>query len=313
MKFSNQNIPAKPLKKEIPTALSVKKGEKMPCRDPYIMLYGDKYFLYRTADKAGVTCCVSEDLENWSEPITVYETPADFHGIKDFFWAPECHYYKGNFYLITSVFSSISNHRNVSIYRADNPLGPFEDIAGGSVTPREWDTIDGTLYVDREGQPWLVFVHEWTSMPDKNGSMAIAKLSDDLSHLITEPQNIFFARDMDWATHGVTDGAYPYRTDDGKLIMIWSNFSKDGYVIAKVYSESGEITGPWKHENEFLYTRGMKPEYTVDGGHGMIFQTKEGETVLSFHGPNSKLPNGDFEHLIIKKIVEIDGTIRLAD
>ncbi|MBQ7347166.1 MAG: family 43 glycosylhydrolase [Clostridia bacterium] len=313
MKFSNLNISVKDLKKAIPAELSVKKNEKLACRDPFILLYGDKYYLYRSAGAAGIQCCVSDDLENWSTPITVFTPPADFHGVKDFFWAPECHYYKGNFYIFTSVFSSVSNHRNVSVYRADNPLGPFEDIANGSVTPSEWDTIDGTLYVDGKGQPWLVFVHEWTSMPDKNGSMAIAKLSDDLTHLVSEPVDIFRARDKEWATHGVTDGPYLYRTEEGRLLMIWSNFSKNGYVIAKVYSESGEIEGPWKHEDEFLYAKGLKPTYTVDGGHGMIFQKKDGTTVLSFHGPNAKQSNGDFEHLILKTIVEIDGTIRLAD
>lgn len=309
MKFSNMNIPTKPLSKELLSVLTQKMDKKISCRDPFIMLYGDHYFLYRTAGEKGIECCISNDLEGWSEPISVFTPPADFHGTKCWFWAPECHYYKGNFYIFTSVFSAISNHRNISVYRADNPLGPFEDIANGSVTPREWDTIDGTLYIDSNEQPWLVFVHEWTSMPDGNGSVMIAKLSDDLIHLISEPVDIFFAKDKEWATHGVTDGPYLYRTDAGKLFMIWSNFSAKGYVIAKLYSESGEIEGPWRHEDELLYARDLKPSYTDDGGHGMIFQKKDGSITLVFHGPNKR----GFEKIIFKTLTEEDGTLRLSD
>jgi FMN-dependent NADH-azoreductase len=61
----------------------------------------------------------------------------NFHGIKDLFWAPECHYYKGNFYIFTSVYSNKTNHRCISVYRADNPMGPFVDIADGCICPKD--------------------------------------------------------------------------------------------------------------------------------------------------------------------------------
>ena len=132
-------------------------ADRLFCRDPFILLAGDDYFLYRTARERGVEALVSRDLENWSDPILVYKTAPDHPGTKHCFWAPEVHYYKGKFYLITSVHHGVIGRHTVSVYRADSPLGPFEDIAGYCITPKEWDCIDGTLYVDENGTPWMFF------------------------------------------------------------------------------------------------------------------------------------------------------------
>ena len=314
MKISNMNIPVSTATnpKIMPGPASrLKTSEKFPCRDPFILLYDGKYYFYQGAGENGITCTVSDDLENWSEKVTVFTVPENFHGIKHLFWAPECHYYNGKFYIFTSVFSGTYNHRVISVYRADNPLGPFEDIAGGCITPKDWDAIDGTLYVDENAQPWMVFVHEWTSMPDHNGGMAAAKLSDDFTHFTSQPIQLFLAKDPPWATSGVTDGPYVFKTDDGVLSMIWSNFSSNGYVVAVASSNNGLITGKWSHRDHLLYEKNMRPEFTTDGGHAMIFYDKEGKLRLALHGPNGKA-NGDFEHLQLFYLEEKNGTIEIV-
>ena len=135
----------------------VYKTEEVFCRDPFILLCGEYYFLYKNHGEDGkrvIACQVSKDLKTWSEVIPVFEPSEDFHGEDHLFWAPECHYYNGYFYIFTSVREKENNRHTISVYRADNPLGPFEDIAGGAITPRDWDCIDGTLYVDEEKNPW---------------------------------------------------------------------------------------------------------------------------------------------------------------
>ncbi len=278
------------------------------------MPYDGRYYLYHRSDndgREGILCSVSEDLENWSQPVTVFAVPDGFHGEKDLFWAPECHYYEGNFYIFTSVYSKTYAHRAVSVYRADNPLGPFTDIAGGCITPPEWDAIDGTLYVDEDGQPWMVFVHEWTSMPEGNGGMCAARLAPDLSRIEGEPIELFRAKDVPWATKGVTDGPFLYKTDGGKLLMIWSNFSREGYVVALAKSESGNITGPWTHNDKLFYQKGLRPDFTTDGGHGMLFRTFAGKTMLSLHGPNATSKT-DFEHIQLYPIKEENDWIKIG-
>lgn len=308
MKVSNMQIPFTPHKELQEKLNNLTFGNynhpSIHCRDPFIMLYGDKYYFYsRDTSVNQILCFVSDDLIHWSDPLVVYTPPKDFHGICDCFWAPECHYYKGNFYIFTSVFSSKNKRRTISVYKADNPLGPFEDIANGAISPLDWYAIDGTLYIDKEGAPWLVFVHEWVCMPDGNGSMVAARLSEDFTHLISEPIHLFFAQEPDWATRGVTDGPYMVRTKDGALRMIWSNFSKLGYVVAQAHSDNGEITGKWIHDG-LLYQKDLRPEFKLDGGHGMIFQAKNGDFFLSLHTPNTSLTPNEKESLFLVKVEE---------
>ncbi len=312
VQFSNMDIAVRPENKpgiEPCFARGVRRGQKLPCRDPFVLAYDGKYYLYHSLGRAGLGCRVSADLENWSESVRVFAPPQDFHGVDSFFWAPECHYWNGNFYIFTSVRSKLTGHRSISVYRANNPLGPFEDIAGGCISPRDWDAIDGTLYVDGEGRPWMVFVHEWTSMPEGNGGMCAARLADDFTHFVSEPIQMFLARDPDWAASGVTDGPYLYTTDAGKLCMIWSNFNKDGYVVAKAHSENGKIDGRWAQDG-LLYAKDLRPGWG-EGGHAMIFKTNEGQLLLSFHSPNSRR-DADFEHAVFLPLRETEDGIEIG-
>ncbi len=316
MKVSNLNIPVS--EKNDPTIEpqnfgAIKTSELHGVSDPFVLLYGDRYYLYELNGEKGVVCIVSEDLENWSKKITVFSPPKDFHGVGCWFWAPECHYYKGNFYLFTSVMSAKCNkHRVISVYKANNPLGPFEDIANGVITPPEWDAIDGTLFVDDEGKPWMVFVHEWTSMPDGNGAMSIARLSEDFTHFITEPKDIFHAKDPVWAVNGVTDGPYLYRTDEGELLMTWSTYSNKGYVIALARSKNGKIDGEWEHFDTLVYEKGLREDFIHDGGHPMIFKSKEGKLMMAMHGPVNG-QEGEYKHLKFYEIEEKNGAIRIKE
>ena len=282
------------------------------CRDPFIMRCGNEYYLYKKDKKSTkIVCHVSKDLKMWSDEITVYLPPKNFHGTAHLFWAPECHYYKGKYYIFTSVYSSVTKHRCISVYRADNPLGPFEDIAGGCITPTDWDAIDGTFYVDETGQPWMIFVHEWISMPDGNGSFVAAKLAEDLTHFISEPIHLFYAKELQGATMGVTDGCYMVTTTSGKLCMIWSNFTQKGYVVAKAYSQSGKIQGPWVQEG-LLYQKGAFSFAKYEGGHGMVFQKIDGGFAVAYHSPN-KREGETLESVQIKNLCEKDNSFYITE
>ncbi len=262
------------------------KRKNLFVRDPFVLVYDGKYYMYGTglSNGAGYGCVVSEDLENWSERIQIFAPSADFDGYADF-WAPECHYYQGNFYLFATYRSRTSEKRGTAIFKSASPTGPFEIISNGHITPKERDCIDGTLYVDEDGQPWMVYVNEWTSNPDEVGEMAVAKLSDDFTHFISEPKVLFRADGHIWTGHRVTDGPFLYRTSKGKLIMLWSNnVGEKGYAVGLAMSDNGKPDGNWLHASQAFYKKDRNNEY--DGGHPMLFTTLDGQLMMSIHSPN---------------------------
>ena len=263
------------------------KTDEFRIRDPFILVSNDLYYMYGTGLAGGRAygCYVSSDLENWDGPHTVFAASEDFDGTKDF-WAPECHFYNGSYYLFATYYSATTEHRGVSVFKSDDPLGPFEEISDGHVTAPDIDAIDGTLYIDENDQPWMIYCHEWTSMSDSVGAMEAAPLSDDLSEFIAEPTHLFKADDPAWTNSGVTDGPFIYTTKYGKLIMIWSNNSSKGYCVGIAKSKDGKPDGKWEQQATLLYRKSLKNKYS--GGHGMIFTSLDGRLMMCIHSPNSK-------------------------
>jgi len=279
-------------------------------RDPYILLEGGKYYLYGTRfngekgmypqKSEGTDVYISEDLENFQEPIPVFRRDDSFWGTHHF-WAPEVHKYKGRFYMFVTVASQTRN-RGVQILVCDTPDGTFISCANDALTPCEWECLDGTLYVE-DDIPYMVFCHEWSQIGD--GEMCLMQLSEDLSRAVSEPVTLFKASDPSWATgftetcdKYVTDGPFFHKAQDGKLLMIWSSIADGKYVEAVSYSESG-VKGPWKHYEKLLYKE--------DGGHGMLFRDKSGQLLFTMHYPNTN----DLERPVIVRVAEQNGTIEI--
>ncbi len=249
-------------------------------RDPCILKANNRYFIFGTG--WGGYFSASQNLSGqWLPLKDVVEVPADSDGDH---WAPEVYEYEGVYYMFTTYKSKETGRRGCAIFRSDKPGGPYKLHSDGHVTPKDWDAIDGTLYLDKDGQPWMVFVHEWVSTDDNVGRMVCAKLSKDLKSFISEPVELFRADDAPWAAWDITDGCWVYRCQDDSLLMIWSNWDKDGYCIGVAKSFSGEMTGPWEQMEERLFSKESLGDF--DGGHGMIFTDYDGNLWLSLHSPN---------------------------
>lgn len=267
-------------------------------RDPFILTENGQYYLYGTRGAScwgtatGIDVYTSQDLETWSEPHEVFSAPSDREW-KSHMWAPEVHKYNDAFYM----FVTFNDPENATyILRADDPKGPFVMHSEGAVTPKNWVCLDGTFYMEN-GRPYIVFCHEWVQI--KNGTICALELSSDLKHAEGEPFQILAASEHPKVKPFredcyVTDGPFMFRSDDGRLSMIWSSFAENGYLEAVTYSENG-IKGPWKHSSDLLFEQ--------DGGHGMIFRTLDGEMKFICHQPN-KTP---LERPVIVDIEEKNG------
>ena len=259
-------------------------------RDPYIVTDREngKYYLFGTTDTdpwegrgEGFLVYEGEDLEHWSEPKWAFRPEPDFWATHNF-WAPEVHCFKGSWYLFAS-FKADGVCRGTQILKSDSGVtGPYRPISDGPVTPRDWECLDGTLHVDEEGKPWIVFCHEWVQIHD--GTVCAMPLSDDLCRAIGEPVTLFRGSDAPWKAwlnDFVTDGPFMFRGKDGSLKMIWSSFGKNDYAVGVATSLSDSILGPWEQSAEPV---------VENGGHGMIFEDLQGKCFLSIHSPN-QTPN----------------------
>lgn len=253
-------------------------------RDPYVLTYNGEYYLYGTRANdfgigtSGFDVYKSTDLVNWSEPISVFDSSA-FNMNKGSNWAPEIHEFNGKFYIF-ATFEQPNGFRGTYSLVSDTPDGKFVPCSTKALTPENWWSLDGTLYVSAEGIPYLVFCHEHVQI--LNGTICYIRLSNDLKEAIGEPVYLFSGLDAYGAksnTEGryVTDGPFIYRGINNRLYMIWSTTVNNQYHQCIAVSDNDDITGKWTQ---------LQPIFTRDGGHGMIFRDLEGNLKLTLHCPN---------------------------
>ncbi len=276
------------------------KNSEINIRDPFVLCEDSKYYMYGTRARnfgrktSGFDVYVSTDLENWSDPVECFNS--EKHSMNhEVNWAPEVHKYKGAYYMFATFTRKSNNLRGTFILKADNPLGPFLPHSKGVVTPAEWECLDGTLYINREGKPYIVFCHEHTQIID--GTICYAPLSEDLTEAIGEATTMFKASSPYWADkskdekeHRITDGPFMYRTKTDELLMLWSTFIKGKYAECLVKFSGGEIGMDFVH---------LPPLIDDDGGHGMIFESGD-KLYLTFHSPNQT----DYERPCFKQIFD---------
>lgn len=288
-------------------------------RDPFVLPVESEgcYYLFGSTDPdiwrgpgVGFDCYRSRDLANWEGPLEAFRPAPGFWATTNF-WAPEAHAYRGRYYLFAS-FKAPNRYRGTQILSADAPQGPYQPLTGGPITPPNWECLDGTLHVDAQGRPWIVFCHEWVQV--HNGAVYAMPLSDDLTSPAGRPVFLFNASEAPWVRQDdwpgpderirfpryVTDGPFLHRTAAGALLMLWSSIGSKGYAMGVARSLSGEVTGPWVQRREALWEE--------DGGHGMVFRAFDGRLFITLHQPN----NSPHERAHFYEVQETEDGFTLA-
>ena len=287
-------------------------------RDPFVLADGGLYYLYESKPwdgGRGVFVRISADLDHWTEKRQAMRVADDLPVRK--VWAPEVHKYDGAYFLFVTLTMEKGAYpiaklvegredfvepRGTWVYRSDSPTGPFVPVKNGPVPPQDWMTLDGTLYVE-DGQPYMVFCHEWCQT--KDGRMCYAPLSPDFASFTAPPVTMFKASEAMSGAGNITDGPYLYRSPkNDALYMIWSNTvernGKKDYCVFVRKSPGGNLAGPWSGD-ELLFAE--------NGGHGMIFRTFDGRLMLTLHQPNST-PD---ERMVLFELEDTGSTLRIKN
>lgn len=287
--------------------------------DPAILADSTTNMYYMTG--TGGLLWKSPDLRRWTGPYIIAQPDTNsWMGAHPQIWAAELHKYNGKYY----YFATFTNDRLVSteafgtkiprrashILVSDSPEGPYRPVSNEDYLPADMPTLDGTFWIDSNGKPYMVYCHEW--LHNHDGTIEKIELKPDLSGAIGEPQLMFKSSSCPWSEENdgsgrpnmVTDGPYLFRTESGRLGMIWTSWVRDIYTQGVVYSESGTLDGPWIHQKE--------PITPPDFGHGMLFRTLDGELLMSVH--SHKDINGRYHRVPHLFHADLSGdTLRITE
>lgn len=264
--------------------------------DPAILADQQTNMYYMTG--TGGMLWKSKDLKLWDGPYKVTQTdPNSWMGPNPMIWAAEIHSFKNKYYYfatftnravkIDTVNGREIERRACHVLVSDKPDGPYVPMQDATYLPATMPTLDGTLWVDKNGKPYLVYCYEW--LQNLNGTIEKIELKPDLSGTIGKGQVLFRASDSPWSRekdangndrpNKVTDGPYLFQTKTGRLGMIWTSWIYDVYTQGVAYSKSGTLDGPWIQEKDPI----TPPNY----GHGMLFRKLDGKLLMSLHSHKS--------------------------
>lgn len=282
--------------------------------DPFILADENTRTYYMTG--TGGLLWKSADLKTWTGPFRVVRhDPASWMGPDPMIWAAELHHYKGKYYYfatftnrdvkIDTVRGNVIERRASHVLVSDQPDGPYVPMEDSVYLPADKPTLDGTLWVDTDGQPYMVYCYEW--LQNWDGTIEKIRLKADLSGPAGESELLFRASDSPWSKernedgevvpNKVTDGPFLFRTQTGRLGMLWTSWVFDAYTQGVAYSGSGTLDGPWIHEEAPI----TPPNY----GHGMLFRTFEGKLLMAAHS-HRIAANG--RYIRIPRLFEVDDS-----
>lgn len=264
--------------------------------DPFILADARTGMYYMTG--TGGMLWKSKDLKFWDGPYSVAVTDStSWMGTRPMIWAAEIHTYKGKYYYFATFTnravkipngSGGSTERRAShVLVSDQPGGPFVPMKDSIYLPADKSTLDATLWVDKDGKPYMVYCWEW--LQNDNGTIEKIAMKPDLSGTIGSGKILFRASDAPWSRekdkggndrpNKVTDGPYLFTTGTRRLGMIWTSWIYDVYTQGVAYSQSGTLDGPWLQEKD--------PVTPPNFGHGMLFKTLDGKLLMSIHSHKS--------------------------
>jgi arabinan endo-1,5-alpha-L-arabinosidase len=291
-------------------------GNITPVHDPCIIREGDTYYVFCTtmnADKkAQIPIRTSKDLVKWelagyvfpNIPAWAYKQIPDTIGM----WAPDISFVNGTYYLYYAV-SSFGTNRSTIGFATNVTLDPkspkYKWVDHGVVFESfkndNYNCIDPTHMVDREGNHWLAFGSFWAGIMMLKLDPKTGKPTPGDRHLINLAQR---------------------PTPEGGLDTIEANFmiERNGYyylfasydycckgIFSTYYTAMGRsksITGPYLDKLGHPMTQGygsvvLKADQEEKGrwrgpGHCAVLHDKDGKDYIVYHAYN-KPP--DMKHL----------------
>ena len=294
--------------------------------DPYILHTQDTYYMYGTGGgaKKGFVTYSSKDMVHWKPEGQVY-----FHDNKNgwsdpkaawggAYWAPEVYEVKGKYYLFYSAQWKVNPTREVENFRigvavADQPTGPFIDLADRPVFDPGYPIIDANMFFDTDGKAYLYYSRCCYKHPVESEVADLARkrgwfeeieeswvygveLKHDFSGVIGEPVLILRPpvslsnKQAEWESRSVTaqevnrrwtEGSVTFKKDGTYYIMYSANhFGGQFYAVG--YATAQSPLGPYeKAANNPILQKNTDRGGSVTGtGHNSIAYSPDGREMF---------------------------------
>ena len=133
--------------------------------DPAPLVHDGTMYVYTGHDEDGADffwmqewrVYSTQDMVNWQDhgsPLAL----ESFAWADDRAWASQCIERDGKFYWYICAHCKQSTGMAIGVAVSDTPTGPFRDALGRPLyTDAKWDHIDPTVFIDDDGQAWLMW------------------------------------------------------------------------------------------------------------------------------------------------------------
>ena len=325
--------------------------------DPYVLYTHGTYYMYGTgagADK-GFVAYSSKNMVDWKREGQVY-----FHNNKrgwsdpnakwgGAYWAPEVYEVKGKFYLFYSAqwrVNPLHEEENfrIGVAVADQPTGPFIDLANQPIFDPGYPIIDANVFFDTNGRAYLYYSRCCYKHPVKSEVADLARqkgwfkeieeswvygveLKPDFSGVIGQPVLLLRPpvkqndRQADWESRSVTarevnrrwtEGSVTFKKEDTYYMMYSANyFGGQHYAIG--YATARSPLGPYrKAANNPVLQKNTAQGGSVTGtGHNSIAYSPDGKEMFCvYHARTAK--TGDERVVCIDRMQVGKGIIRIS-
>jgi beta-xylosidase len=269
--------------------------------DPAALVYQDTVYLYTGHDVAPNTvegyrmndwlCFSSTNMVDWmphGSPLAA----TNFAWAKGDAWASQVIERNGKFYWYAAVEHATIHGKAIAVAVADRPTGPFTDARGSALISNDlttavkisWDDIDPTVWLDDDGQAYLIW---------GNHQCYLAKLKASMTELDGPIQTVDLPKfeEAPWI-----------HKHDGLYYLSYAT----GFPEKTAYATAPKITGPWTY-------RGLLAELAGNCNtmHQAIIEFK-GRAYFIYHNGGLPPNGGSFRRSVCIDYLYYlpDGTIK---
>jgi beta-xylosidase len=212
--------------------------------DPAVLRHEGRYYMYTT----GYSCNVSDDLVTWKHVGRL--KPIAPGGSRRGGWAPEVIHYRDSFYMVYCTPLVKGEGMRICLARGDKPTGPFSEVHG-PLFDNGWACIDGHIFVDDGGTPYLYFTRVDYVNPAngrREARVHAAPLKRDLSGLADDPtvcMDTYQAwEDAELTGNWCNEGPFVVKHGQTYYMMFSTgHYRHQGYSLG--YATAPGPLGPW--------------------------------------------------------------------